>query len=69
MNFEDLKDPAFQEKQKNAKDADELVALAKSEGVELSDEQLEAIAGGNWRQGDTWCIDVNCMLLACEVYG
>ena len=28
------------------KTADELIALAKEEGVELSDEQLNAIAGG-----------------------
>jgi hypothetical protein len=68
MNFEDLKNPEFQEKLKNAQTPEELAALAKAEGVELSDEQLEIIAGG-WREGDTWCIDVDCKLLACEVYG
>ena len=46
MNFEDLKDPEFQEKLKAAKTSAELVALAKEEGIELSDEQLEVIAGG-----------------------
>ena len=46
MNFEDLKNPEFQEKLKSAKTADELVELAKAEGVELTDEQLEVIAGG-----------------------
>lgn len=50
MNFEDLKNPEFQEKLKSAKTADELVELAKAEGVELGDDQLEAIAGGeDWR--------------------
>ena len=46
MNFEDLKNPELQEKLKAAKTADELVALVKEEGVELSDEQLEAMSGG-----------------------
>ena len=50
MNFEDLKKPELQEKLKSAKTADELVELAKAEGVELTDDQLEAIAGGeDWR--------------------
>ena len=53
MNLEDLKNPEFQEKLKSAKTVDELVALAKAEGVELTDEQLEAVAGGQqnlWEQ-------------------
>lgn len=29
----------------------ELVALAREEGVELTDEQLEAVAGGSWNKG------------------
>ena len=33
------------------KTAEELVELAKAEGVELSDEQLESIAGGD----SFWC--------------
>lgn len=28
--------------------AEELVALAEAEGIELSDDQLNAIAGGSW---------------------
>ncbi|MDO4404734.1 MAG: Nif11-like leader peptide family natural product precursor [Atopobiaceae bacterium] len=47
MNFEDLKNPELQEKLKSAKNVDELVALAKEEGVDLSDKQLEALSGGN----------------------
>ena len=50
MNFEDLKNPELQEKLKAAKTPDELVALAKAEGIELTDDQLETIAGGeDWR--------------------
>ena len=29
------------------KSSDEIIALAKAEGVELTDEQLEAVSGGN----------------------
>ena len=39
--------PELQEKLKAAKTAEELVDLAREEGVELSDEQLETIAGGS----------------------
>lgn len=63
MGIKDLKNPELQEKLKNVQTADELVALAKAEGVDLSEEQLDAISGGSWREGDTWCVDVNCMLL------
>ena len=46
MNFDDLKNPELQEKLKSAKTPGDLVALAKEEGVELADEQLEAMSGG-----------------------
>ena len=46
MNFEDLRNPELQEKLKSAKSVEELLALAKEQGVELSDEQLEAVSGG-----------------------
>ncbi len=39
--------PEFLEKAKG-KTAEELIALAQGEGIELSDEQLKAIAGGGW---------------------
>ena len=48
MNFEDLKNPELQEKLKGAKTPDELLALAKEEGFELSDAELEGISGGSW---------------------
>ncbi len=38
---EDVKNPM-------PSDPKEILALAKEKGVELTDEQLEAIAGGNW---------------------
>ena len=47
---EDLKKKATE-----CKTAEELMELAKSEGIELSDEQLDAISGG----GDSWFCDCN----------
>ena len=59
MNFEDLKNPELQEKLKSAKTAEELVALAKEEGIDLSDEQLAAFNGGEaWYEFD--CPDNYC---------
>jgi hypothetical protein len=54
MNFEDLT-PELQEKAKACKSPEELLALAKREGIELSDEQLEGIAGGQ-----DWCGPYGC---------
>lgn len=45
MNFEDLS-PELREKAKACKSPEEMLALAQEEGYELSDEQLENIAGG-----------------------
>ena len=57
MNFEDLKNPELQEKLKSANTPDELVALAKEEGLELTDDQLEAMSGGKewYHKGSGWC--------------
>ena len=49
MNFDDLKNPELQERLRTAKTAEDMLAIAKEAGYELSDEQLEGIAGG-----DTW---------------
>ena len=49
MSFEDL-DPKLIEKAKACKTAEDLVALVGEEGVELTNEQIEAISGG----GDEW---------------
>lgn len=47
MNFEDLKDPELQEKMKSAKTPEELLALAREQGYELSNDELEGIGGGS----------------------
>ena len=52
MDYKNLT-PEQMEKAKACKSTDELVALAKSEGIELNDQQLDAISGGNWCS--TWC--------------
>ncbi|MBQ9069005.1 MAG: Nif11-like leader peptide family natural product precursor [Eggerthellaceae bacterium] len=50
MNFEDLTDEQ-KAKAVNAKTPEEILALAKEEGYELSDEELSAVSGG----GNGWC--------------
>ena len=61
MKFEDFKDPEFQEKLKNASSPEDLLALAKEAGFELTDEQLETVSGGGYDWG-CWekkqCVDV-----------
>ena len=36
---------------KECKNADELLAIAREEGYELSEDELEAVSGGDW---DCW---------------
>ncbi|MBE6471130.1 MAG: Nif11-like leader peptide family natural product precursor [Coriobacteriaceae bacterium] len=52
MEFKDLS-PELQEKAKSAKSPQELLEMAKAEGYELTDEELEGVAGG-------WCSDYVC---------
>lgn len=47
MNFDDLA-PEIQEKAKDCKTPEDILALAKAEGHELSDVELEAISGGEF---------------------
>ena len=54
MNIEDLS-LELQEKAKACKTPEELLSLAKEEGVELADETLEAIAGGS-----SWSCITDC---------
>ena len=44
------------EKARACKSSDDLVELAQTEGLELTDEQLDAIAGGTWYNcmNETW---------------
>ena len=62
MEFNDLTDEQ-KSRVKACKTAEELVALAEAEGVELSDEQLNSIAGGDsfWRPTVTSCNNYEVM--------
>ena len=53
MNLEDL-NPEQIEKAKSCKTPEEVLAYAKEEGFELSDDQLDGIAGGS-----SWGCDVD----------
>ena len=46
MSLENLNNPELQEKLKACKTTDELIAVAKEEGMELSDVELNGVAGG-----------------------
>ena len=59
MKFEDLT-PEQQEKAKACKTPEDVLALAKEEGFALSDEELEAVSGG-----EEWvkrCNDRTCSM-------
>ena len=53
MKFEELS-PELQEKVAACKTAEEIFALAKSEGVDLSEEDLELISGGAMFSEGQW---------------
>ena len=61
MNLDNI-NPELLEKAKACKSADELLELAKAEGVELSEEQLDAINGGNMWNWDRPIDRVFCPL-------
>ena len=54
-SFDELT-PEQMEKARACKSADDLIELAKSEGIELNDDQLDARAGGSWYDcmNETW---------------
>ena len=52
MDFNDLT-PEQQEKARACKTPEDVLALAKEDGIELTDEQIEAVSGG-WDDCDTY---------------
>ena len=63
MNFADLT-PEQQEKARACKTPEDVLALAKAEGYELADEELEAVSGGiEW--GDVLDGIADCTTLGC----
>ncbi|ETP71359.1 Nitrogen fixation protein of unknown function [Lachnospiraceae bacterium JC7] len=56
MDFSHL-DPELRAKAEKCESLEELVQLAKENGIELSDEQLDMITGGE--DGGFWCLDQN----------
>ena len=66
MKFEDLT-PEQQEKAKACKSVEEMLALAREEGYELSDDELETIGGGDWDCWDVCSAFVNDS--DCSVHG
>lgn len=60
MNYDDLA-PDQMEKAKACKTVDELLELARSEGIELSDAELEGIASGlSWGDGNCSLLEEDC---------
>ena len=47
MNFDDLKNPELQEKLKACETPEDVFELIRSEGIDLTDEELQAISGGS----------------------
>ena len=68
MNYDDLT-PELKEKAKACVTAAELVELAKAEGIQLSDDELEAVAGGESRWDEIVGCEGNiCRGHDCDVY-
>ena len=68
MKFEDLA-PELQEKVRACTSTDELVELAKTEGVELTDEALDSVAGGSdWNCASVCPNNDSCVMVKCKHY-
>ena len=74
MDIKDLT-PEQMEKAKACKTPEEMLALAKEEGYELSEDELNAISGGvsEWSAGrikrNEGCLNDSCKSLYCEGFG
>lgn len=78
MNYEDLT-PEQMEKAKKLQTPEEMLAFAREEGFELSNEELDAISGGDWSYdcdgfycgGDSCfrhsCTKVTCAQQTCRI--
>lgn len=65
MDFEGIS-PELRKKVRECKTSDEILALAKEEGYELSDAELQAISGGvKW---SLWCSDQKCYQVCSADY-
>lgn len=64
MNIKDLS-PELQEKARACRTTGELLDLAKEEGMEIPDDELEGIASGGWCSEHEW----GCPADKCGVYG
>lgn len=64
MNAKDFS-PELMEKARACRTSEELFELAKEQGVEIPDEELDAIAGGGWCDTHEW----GCPADKCGVYG
>ncbi|MBQ9003914.1 MAG: Nif11 family protein [Eggerthellaceae bacterium] len=53
MDFNDLT-PEQQEKARTCKTPEDVLALARENGIELTEEQLDAVSGGSWNECGTY---------------
>ena len=53
MNFEDLKSPELQEKLKAVSTPEDIFEIVKTEGIDLTEDDLKAISGGS-EFSDEW---------------
>ena len=65
MSFENLS-PELRDKARKCKTPEEILALAREEGYELSEEELQSIAGGvKW---SLWCSSQQCYQVCSADY-
>lgn len=62
MEFKDLS-PDQREKVEACKNPEEILALAKEEGYELSESELDQVAGGGWSSYETTCPECKKVIL------